>query len=35
MASLEIGEALSSVFNVNPYCELSSINWVKNYGTEY
>lgn len=29
------GEVLSSVFNVNAYCEASTTNWVKNYGTEY
>ena len=33
--SLEGGDVLSSVFNVNAYCEVSTTNWVKNYGTEY
>lgn len=33
--SLEGGAVLSSVFNVNAYCEVSTTNWVKNYGTEY
>ncbi|XP_035805853.1 uncharacterized protein LOC111571121 isoform X1 [Amphiprion ocellaris] len=32
---LEGGEVLSSVFDVNLYCEVSTTNWVKNYGTEY
>lgn len=34
IASLE-GEVLRSVFNVNTCCDLSSTNWVKNYGTKY
>lgn len=32
--SLEAGEIISAVFDVNAYSEVST-NWVKNYGTEY
>ena len=32
--SLEGGEALSATFNVNAYCDVSTTNWVKNYGTD-
>lgn len=33
--SLEGGETLSALFNVNAYSDVSTTNWVKNYGTEY
>lgn len=32
---MEEGDVFSSVFNANAYCEVSTTNWVKNYGTEY
>lgn len=32
---LEGGETLSSVLNVSAYSDVSTTNWVKNYGTEY
>ena len=33
--SLEGGEALIAILNVNAYSDVSTTNWVKNYGTEY
>jgi len=33
--SLECGEALIAMLNVNAYSDVSTTNWVKNYGTEY
>ncbi len=32
---MEGGDVLSSVLNVNAYCEVSTTDWVKNYGGEY
>jgi len=33
--SLEGGEKLSAKFNVNAFSDVSTTNWVKNFGTEY
>lgn len=33
--SLEGGDMLCDLFNVNAYSEVSTTNWVKYYGTEY
>lgn len=33
--SLDCGETLNAMFNVNSYSDVSTTNWVKNYGTEY
>lgn len=33
--NFECGDTLSAMFNVNAYSDVSTTNWVKNYGTEY
>lgn len=33
--SLEGGEHLSAKFHVNAFSDVSTTNWVKNFGTEY